>query len=96
MFFVSTNVLRIRSESEASIRNSSSLVSFVGNFVRVLGVCLRINRTTYLSRIARRKLDYYSERVRIHMKVSEEKRLKAAIKAASNREFECEIGRAHV
>ena len=53
-------------------------------------MCLRINRTTYLSRIARRKLDYYSERVRIHMKVSEERRLKAAIKAASNREFECD------
>lgn len=62
----------------------------MGNFVRVLGVCLRINRTTYLSRIARRKLDYYSERVRIHMKVSEERRFKVAIKAASQREYDCD------
>lgn len=91
LFFVNTKILTIRSESETAIRNSSGLVSLVGNFVRVLGVCLRINRTSYSSKMAKKRLDYYSKRVQMQLTVKEEqRRIKIALERASLIDYEGE------
>ena len=59
LFFVSTKILKIRSETETALRYSSSLVSLVGNVARILGVCLRINKCAHNSTRKKRKLDLF-------------------------------------
>lgn len=59
---MSAKILQIKSETEASLRNSSSLVSLVGNFARILGVFLRMNRSNYSSRKYKKKLDIVLQR----------------------------------
>jgi hypothetical protein len=59
---VSAKILKIKSETEASLRNSSSLVSLVGNIARILGVFLRMNRSTHSSKKYKKKLDIVLQR----------------------------------
>lgn len=65
LFFVSTKILKIKSETETVLRNSSSLVSLVGNVARILGVCLRINRCAHTSNRKRRRLDLFLKKKRL-------------------------------
>jgi hypothetical protein len=65
LFFVSTKILKIRSETETVLRNSSSLVSLVGNVARILGVCLRINRCAHTSNRKRRRLDLFLKKKKL-------------------------------
>jgi hypothetical protein len=62
LFFVSAKILRIKSETEASLRNSSSLVSLVGNIARILGVFLRMNRSAHSCKKYKKKLDMVLQR----------------------------------
>lgn len=59
---MSAKILQIKSETEASLRNSSSLVSLVGNIARILGVFLRMNRSTHSSKKYKKKLDIVLQR----------------------------------
>ena len=59
---MSAKVLQIKSETEASLRNSSSLVSLVGNIARILGVFLRIDRSTHSSNKFKKKLEIVLKR----------------------------------
>mmetsp|Transcript_4050 Transcript_4050/g.4176 ORF Transcript_4050/g.4176 Transcript_4050/m.4176 type:complete len:338 (+) Transcript_4050:151-1164(+) len=61
LFFVSAKILRIKGESESALRNSSSVVSMIGNFSRILGVCLRINRSFHVSERKKEKLAFFLE-----------------------------------
>lgn len=61
LFFVSSKVFRIKCETESALRNSSSVVSMIGNFSRILGVCLRINRITHVSERKKEKLACFLE-----------------------------------
>jgi hypothetical protein len=65
LFFVSTKILKIKSETETVLRNSSSLVSLVGNVARILGVCLRINRCAHTSNRKRRRLDLFLKKKKL-------------------------------
>jgi hypothetical protein len=61
LFFVSSKVFRIKCETESALRNSSSVVSMIGNFSRILGVCLRINRSSHVSERKKEKLACFLE-----------------------------------
>ena len=59
LFFVSTKILRIECETEATLRNSSSWVSLIGSIARILGVGLKICKTTNLAARKRSKFDNF-------------------------------------
>ena len=49
LLLVSTRLLRIDPVRESTLRNESSVVSFVGNVARCIAACLRINRVQRLT-----------------------------------------------
>jgi hypothetical protein len=86
LFFVSSKILRIKSESESALRNSSSVVSMIGNFSRILGVCLRINRSFHVSERKKEKLAFFLE-----MNSSYEMELKQSLEALEIQQFQLAI-----
>lgn len=62
LFFVSTKILQIKCETEATLRNSSSWVSLIGSIARILGVGLKICKTTNLAARKRSKFVNFLKR----------------------------------
>lgn len=67
--------MKIKNETESALRNSSSIVSFIGSFTRILGVCLRIHRSTHVSERRKKRLACF-----IEMNSSYENELKQLLK----------------